>query len=866
MRAGAWAQANDIFCEWLDRPAEEVSLLLHQLKTNDPNVGGLVSDLLEADRDRESFSGIDLSSLVIDAEPDESPDPWIGAQLGPYHIDSLLGSGGMGAVYLATHVDFRGPAAVKILSDSLSQERRARFEYEKKHLGQLNHPSIAKIFHADVHEDGTLFFAMEYVEGKSIVAYCDDEALNFRQRLQLVLQVCEAVQVAHSKRIIHRDIKPSNLLVTPEGIVKLLDFGIAEAADADSLLELNFISLPYASPEYEDAPPSIASDIYSLGILLYEVVTGRLPFSTAGKSRKQIRALVRAGGFASPSESCGKDRLRELSRLQWRELDWIFSKATALQPNDRYVTTDSLARDLKAFLEDAPLVMPDLPVLYRARKFIRRYRASVALSFAAVAALVLIVAVYTMQLREARNRALATAAQAAKLTKFDHQMFDFVGNDSGPAQGVTAVGMLDRSVPLVDAMHDDPATQAEIYNFLGIDYSDLSAYDKADSVLRRALALDEKTWGKDSVQAAKTMVALSQLRSLQGLGEEAEQLAQRAFAIESRNLPQEDRARLEAEEVLGEAYEGLNKNEEAVILEQSLIKRIKGEENLDLLSAAYNTLSMAEWNMGHDEEALAANQASLEIDRKIYGDTNPNIAGHLMTTAAIKMKRGDYAAAIDNYRAAIAIYSRWFGANDPQTADAQVALGEMLEKIGKPGEALTLLEAALPIEKKVWSDATPPITRAHFALGLIARDLGDRRVARHYFEEALAGYRVLDPNGSTRTATVLYQLAKLDLAEKRYTTADAKVREAVALDTKILGLNDLYTMRSILLSSVVFKAEGLDAEAQSAFSSVCARPVPALAAEARSRACAEYREAKDAESRLIAKTRVAAKVKASRRR
>jgi serine/threonine protein kinase len=843
MRAGEWARANTLFCEWLDRPAGEIGLLLKELQTTDPNVASLVSNLFEADRDG-SFLGFDLSSVIAEAEREEGPDPWIGAQLGPYRVESLLGAGGMGSVYLATHVNFRGPAALKILSDSFSPERRARFEYEKRHLGQLNHPSIAQIFHADVHADGTLFFAMEFVDGKPIGRYCDDEALTLRSRIELLLRICEAVQAAHSKGIIHRDIKPSNVLVTQAGVVKLLDFGIAEVADTASGLELNFISLPYASPEYEDALPSIASDIYSLGIMLYELITGRLPISTEGKSRQQLRALIRAGGFAAPSTACGKQRLRELSSLQWQELDWIVAKATALQPNNRYVTTDSFARDLQAFLDGVPLPLPAAPPLYRLRKFVRRYRTSVALASVVTAALLVIVLVYTLQLRAARNRALAAAAQAEKLTKFDRQMFDFVGNDSGPAQAITAVGMIDRSVPLVDAIQDDPATQSQLYNFLASDYIDLGAYDKAEAVLQRALALDKRTAGEDSVQAAKTLVTLSQLRGLQGLNQDSERLAQRAFAIESRKLQPDDRVRLEAEEALADAYVGINKNREAIALEESLIKRIKGEQNIDLLSLANNNLGLAEFYMGHDDEALAANQRSLDLDRKIYGDTNPNIGGHLMSIASIESKRGDYAAAIGNYKTAVEINSRWFGPKDPQTADAQVALGETMELAGKPREALPILEAALPIEKILWSDATAPVARAHTALGLTERDLGDRHKARLYLEKALTGYRALDPNGSNRTAIVLYDLAKLDLAEKRYETADPEIREAVAIDSKISGPNDLYTMRAMLMASIIFEAEHHDAEAQSAYSSICNNPVPPEAAAARSRACAEYAKSK----------------------
>ena len=838
MQGGDWARANALFNEWLDRPADEVGLLLKELETTEPGVGSLVSDLLDVDRDT-SFLGFDLSSLLRDVEQEGFPDPWIGKQLGPYRLESLLGAGGMGSVYLASHVNFQGLAAVKILSDSFSSERRARFDYEKKHLGQLSHPSIAKIFHADVHDDGTLFFAMEYVEGKAIGKYCDDVGLALRKRLELLLRVCEAVQAAHSKGIIHRDIKPSNVLVTQTGLVKLLDFGIAEVADTDSGLELNFISLPYASPEYEDALPSISSDIYSLGILMYEIITDRLPIPTEGKSRQQIRALVRAGDFAPPSTSCDKQRHHEFGALQWRELDWIFARATALQPDDRYVTTDSFARDLQAFLAGTPLALPAAPALYRTRKFIRRYRQAVILACTATVALLLIVTGYTLQLREARNRAVADAAKAKKLTDFVQQMFDFVGQSSGSAQTITPVDMIDRGIPMVDVIHDDPTTQSELYNYLALDYADLGALDKADNVLDRALALDKRNFGDNSLPTAKTMMSLSQLRGAQGLYQESERLALQAQSIEARILRPDDRDRLESEEVLAETYYQSNKNEQAVALEESLIKKIKGDDNLDLLADAYNTLGLAENNRGHDAEALAANQSSLEIETKLHGESNPNAGSHLMTSAAIEARRGDYASAIGQYKKAVEIFSHWFGPNHPHTADTQIALGETMAIAGDSKDALPILLAALPVEKTIWSDASAPVARAYNALGIAERGLGNKREARAYFLKSLASYRVIDTNGSGRTATVLYHLANADLEDHLYQEANSEVLEAIAIDTRIYGPDDLYTLRSLLLSGLIDKAEHRNAEAEHVFSSICKDTTSKIRSEFRSRACAE---------------------------
>ena len=806
MRIGLWAEANLAFEAWADLPMDEVETLLASLKLSDPTLASLLGDLMEADREGLPFDRFDLNSFAAE-QSDSVHDPLIGARLGPYQIESLLGAGGMGRVYLATHMNYRGPVAVKVLADCVSPERRSRFEYEKSHLAQLNHPGIAKIFHADVHNDGTLFFAMEHIEGQPINAHCELGQLPLVKRLQLFLQVCDAVQAAHNKGIIHRDLKPSNILVTSEGAVKLLDFGIAERAEVRSELKLSFISLLYASPEYEEALPSVASDVYSLGIILYEAIVGRLPFSTGDRSARAIRAEVRSGRISSASSLCPAARLKEFASLQWAELDYICARSTALSTEERYTTVEALSRDIRDFLSEKRLGIAREPLFYGQRKFIRRNWAAASAASAVAAILISLIAVYTWQLGEARNRALAAAAHAEKMEKFDQSLFDRLESDAGSSNGLTVIALLDNGVRSAESISDDPTTQADLYSLLGTHYRDRDAYDRADELFGRSLSLKTRSDGPDSLEVAKVLVEISKLRDLQGRDEDARDLAERAVAIDSRKLAPNNHYRLIAEQALGSAYGGLNDNARAVAIYESVIRRAYGKENIETLSEALNNLGLAELGLGHYDAALSANQQSLDIDRKLLGDAHPDIAGHLLTIADIQSQQNKYADAIRNDEAAVRIDTNWFGPDHPETASAEVSLGEALALSGMPDRALPLLMSALTVEEKTWKEPTRPMSLLLAAIGSAQAALGNSAKAEVYLHRALIGYRRLYPGGSADTATVLVRLAKLHKSQGMYRQSEHELREALDLDVKFLTQDNAHTRETKrLLDEVVGQA------------------------------------------------------------
>jgi len=364
------------------------------------------------------------------------------ASVGPYHLLELIGAGGMGEVYKARQErPIQRLVALKLIKLGMdSREVVARFEAERQTLAMMNHPNVAAVHDAGLSDTGRPYFVMEYVAGRSITEFCDQRQLSVRQRLELFIQVCDAVQHAHQKTIVHRDLKPSNMLVSAEDggamRVKVIDFGVAKALGDDATSGRSMaatmtrpgqlVGTPqYMSPEQTEgaADVDIRSDIYSLGMVLYELVTGALPFDAnqwANSSFDQIRHLICNTDAPRPSTrlsnlgGAGATRIAELRRTRLSslhqelrsELEWIPLKALRKDPAQRYRTAAEMADDIRNYLEHRPLIAGPESRAYQIRKFLRRNRGpAIAVTAFVVALLVggIVSTVLAVKLKRAAN-------------------------------------------------------------------------------------------------------------------------------------------------------------------------------------------------------------------------------------------------------------------------------------------------------------------------------------------------------------------------------------------------------------------------------------------------------------------------------
>jgi len=415
-----WQQIDQLLEAALELPADQRAAFLESSCNGDVTLRREVEQLLAVDENVEDFleaAPAEAMAEVLDAKLASS---LVGSRVGPYQILRELGRGGMGIVCLAERTDqqYRQQVAIKLLWPGVNQaEIIRRFRRERQILANLHHPNIAQLFDGGTTEDGRPYFVMEHVTGKPITEYCRARQLTIAERLTLFQQVCSAVQYAHQNLVIHRDLKPGNILVTEDGTVKLLDFGIAKLLDperhgltAQPTTNALMMTPEYASPEQmRGQPVSTASDVYSLGVVLYELLTGQSPYEFKDRSLPELIRVVCEQEPIPPSRRAGSSKLRG-------DVDGILLTALQKEPERRYQSVEQFRDDIRRHLDGQPIQAQTITLRYRAGKFVRRNKLLVAAVTAVVLALLAGTIVATWQARRATeqarlNRHLLFAAQ-----------------------------------------------------------------------------------------------------------------------------------------------------------------------------------------------------------------------------------------------------------------------------------------------------------------------------------------------------------------------------------------------------------------------------------------------------------------------
>ena len=501
-----WATLRVLLDRALELPPEERPSWLAVQRISHPTVVPEIEGLLAAEQelDRQGFLGEAGREELLSERPTLA-----GQRLGHYSLVQPLGHGGMGSVWLARRTDgrFEGEFAIKFLNLALLDPvGEARFKREGTLLAKLAHPNIARLLDAGVAEAGQPYLVLERIEGRPIDDYCEQQGLTPLERVKLFRQLLDAVAHAHANFIVHRDLKPSNILVTAEGVPKLLDFGIAKLLDdrgsemAQATLTeagLGAFTPEYAAPEQVlGEPVSAATDVYSLGVLLYRLLAGRHPTSEGARTpADHMRAVVdtdptRLSDAVTASGHTGSGGLspEKLRRLYLGDLDNILAKALRKNPAERYPTAAALADDLSRYLRDEPVSARPDSLGYRAAKFIRRHRAGVAAGVISLAVLLGATAFSIWQLLEARHQrdeAQFQAKRADAQLAFHNLVFSTVGDAP-----ITMREILDRGKSLLEKEYGgEPRFNALITQSLAAQYGEIGANDAALSMLAQSDSL-----------------------------------------------------------------------------------------------------------------------------------------------------------------------------------------------------------------------------------------------------------------------------------------------------------------------------------------------------------------------------------------
>jgi TPR repeat protein/serine/threonine protein kinase len=756
------ADANriiDLLYEAKARPAgPERDQFLAQACGEDAALREQIVSLLQADAADGESDFLKLTRIIRqDIAPTEKP----GDRIGRYKLLEQIGEGGCGVVYVAEQQEpVRRRVALKVIKLGMDTKQViARFDAERQALAIMDHPNIAKVLDAGATGTGRPYFVMELVRGSKITDYCDQHQLSPRARLELFIQVCRAVQHAHQKGVMHRDIKPSNILVASDDgapVPKVIDFGIAKATQGrltDQTVYTafeQFIGTPaYMSPEQAEMSLNevdTRTDIYSLGVLLYELLTGKTPFDPTelvASGLEAMRRTIREKEPARPSTrlstmmegeltSTARQRHTEAPRLIHLlrgDLDWVVMKCLEKDRARRYETANGLAGDIQRHLNCEPVVARPPSRLYEFQKTVRRHK----FGFAAAAALTLVLALgvlistreairathaerqqsaLRLQAEQARTRAETgekraetEAARSEQVASFMKDMLSSVGPRVALGRDTKLLKeILDQTAQRLNDLKVQPEVESDLCVTLAGVYRDLGDYPKAEAMLRPALTIRKNLFGEKSLQVVSVLDLMGQVLHRAGKPDEAEAAYRQALGI---------------------------------------CEALSRRQSLEVASTLNDLGSLLRYKNKLDE-AEAKLREGLALRRKLLPANDPEIANSLAELGLLLQTRGKPSEAEPLLREALPIRRAIFPPDDPRIADSLVKLGVTLTLLGKYAEAETNFLAALAIQEKV---------------------LGDHR----------------------DTANTLDQLGSLLIKLNRLPEAEQRFRESLAMRNKVFG-------------------------------------------------------------------------------
>jgi serine/threonine protein kinase len=689
-------------------PSGQREAYLEQASAGDPDLLKRVRGLLHAAENGADF----LTPVAPKPTPTLPAIEKPGDRIGRYKLLQQIGEGGCGIVYMAEQEEpLRRRVALKVIKLGMdTRQVIARFEAERQALALMDHPNIAKVHDAGATETGRPYFVMELVRGLKITEYCDEKKLSTQERLQLFMEVCQAVQHAHQKGIIHRDLKPSNILVTVNdgvAIPKVIDFGIAKATSGERLTDKTiftafeqFLGTPaYMSPEQAEISSvdiDTRSDIYSLGVLLYELLTGQTPFDARELLRaglEEMRRTLREKEPSRPSTRLstlsanerttaanrrGLDAPR-LANILRGDLDWIALKCLEKDRARRYETANALVMDIQRHLSNEPVTARPRSRLYEFRKTVRRHRVGFTAAAAVVTALFLSLGVATWSLakeRQARWRADREAAKSSQTARVLEDMLGGIDPKMAQEKDTSLLQeMLSQTATRVSRdLTNQPMVEAHLESTIANIYGALGEFQKAEQMARSALALRRSDPGSQPAELAESLFDLAHHLWSQGKLAEAEKFAREGLSL-ARNAGKKDALVAKSLAQLGVIVQDQGKLAEAEgLFRQSLAVRRKllGDEH-PTVAQSFNTLSGVLTLEGKMAEAERAGREAVKAFGWRFRQTESLDDGSLYSRGNVFFDQGNFAEAEACFREALAIRRKRGAGQDLEVALSSLA-------------------------------------------------------------------------------------------------------------------------------------------------------------------------------------------------
>jgi len=828
-----WKQIKQIFTEALELEEGERKLFIRKACEDDDKLREEVLSLLRA---HEEPGALDRSmdEIRMSAVSDARVGYMKGEEIGKYRIIKELGHGGMGSVFLAERADgeFEQEVALKLLRDAFANEEQVkRFKSERQILASLNHDHIARLLDGGVTANGQPYYVMEHVKGTPIDIYCSGRGLDIKERLNLFLDICSAVQYAHSKLVVHRDLKPSNILVTDDGRVKLLDFGIAKVLGDDFDIETSGpltrpgmlpLTPSYASPEQiRGEPITTASDIYQLGVVLYELLTGSRPFNLKNKSPGQVEKIVCLTQPARPStvglkaaknldkEDQSKTSLAiEKNQNRWKnrlkgDLDTITLMALHKEPDRRYNSAEQFSNDIKNYLHGHPVSAYSDSKLYRIKKFISRHKTGTAFS-AVILTLIVVYAIsitwHSQQTQAALERAERETEKSEQVVDFMMGMFEAGDPRVEPADQVTAKELLDRGLEEANMLDTQPEVQANMYNVIGQVYVSLGRYADAAEILEKAVEIHRQNVGNHNNHVAHYLNDLAVAQTRLGNYDKAYSLHSEALEMFKQDYGSNHPEVANSMLTMG-AWIPVTGIDEAEYLRKEALKirrELYGDDHL-LTADALMQVGKIERSSAKPDKAIAFFQEALEIRKSKLGPEHPDVAKSLTFLGDLyHLYDIDQEKSEKYFREALRILTEVHDYDKSEILHPLAGLASLLLDLKKYDEAIDLYVQNLQIRKDVFGDNHPSTAEGYGHMSTAYRSAGVLDSAEYYgrkslnlWIELLGPDHVVVSGASGGLATTLAEM-------RRFEEAESLLERALEIQTKHYGENSGALVRGSL--------------------------------------------------------------------
>ena len=823
MDAQRWQQVRALFESACDMESTERERVLSEACASDPDLREEVESILAGDETAPPLFEAPAAQLFPDLLEEPQSASMVGERIGLYELVKHIASGGMGRVYQAVSGDRPNGAkvAIKLIKRWMVTERtRTHFRIEREALEKLDHPNIAKLLESGITGKGHPFLVMEYVEGQPISRYCDTQKLSTHRRLRLFRDVCDAVQYAHQNLIVHRDLKPNNILVTAEGVCKLLDFGIAKMLDPertttgrDQTITAGRIMTPqYASPEQiRGEPIATTSDIYTLGVILYELLTGHSPYRPHRRLPHEIERTICEDDPQKPSTAIqrvvetvtadGSSRITltpelvsraraehpdKLRRKLAGDLDAIVLKALRKEPQHRYASVEQFSEDIRRYLTAIPVMARRDTLRYRTAKLARRNKTAVITAAAIIALLVGGLVAMTWQSRLlAQQRDKATVAQqraeqeanrARKINAFLQDILKSADPQSAEGRDTTVRAVLDVAAARIaeGELEGQPDIEAAVRLTIGMTYLELGLIADAEPHLTAALEIQSRVLGRAHPDVAECLNGMAMLTKAKGNYDAAEELYREALGLQRAAVGEESTAVAETMNNLG------------------VLLRKKGR-----------------WT-----QAETLHRQALAIRRKALGAHHQDVATSMVNLAAVLKRRGESAEAESLYHQALGIFREVLGPQHYRVAVCMNNLALLLKDQGHFEQAEALFRQSLAIRRTVFGDSSPSVARGLHNLALILRSQGKYAEAERQYRAALALRRNLLGEDHPTVAYTLNNLAELLATQGKYDEAEPLCRQALAIRRDKLPSDHPTLASSLMVMGSILLGQGDSAGAE----------------------------------------------------